>query len=56
MFYRHRDAGMYDSFSLGVALGSAESFFIAASSALFCLVFVSTSGIAYGVDRYFGYW
>ncbi len=56
IFYRHRDAGMYDSFSLGVALGFAETFFICASSGLFCIVFISTSGLGYGIYRYFGYW
>lgn len=29
MFYRHNDAGMYDSLSLGFALGTAEQWFIA---------------------------
>ncbi len=29
MFYRHGDAGMYDSLSLGFALGTAEQWFIA---------------------------
>jgi hypothetical protein len=56
IFYRQRDAGMYDSFCLGVALGFAESFFICASSGLFCIVFISTSGLGYGIYRYFGYW
>ncbi|KAG7358645.1 ABC-2 type transporter [Nitzschia inconspicua] len=56
VFYRHRDAGMYDSFSLGIALGFAESFFICASSGLFCIVFISSSGLGYGIYRYFGYW
>jgi len=56
IFYRHRDAGMYGSFSLGVALGFAESFFICASSGLFCIVFISSSGLGYGIYRYFGYW
>jgi len=31
MFYRHGDAGMYDSLSLGFALGTAEQWFIAVS-------------------------
>lgn len=31
MFYRHDDAGMYDSMSLGFALGTAEQWFIAVS-------------------------
>lgn len=31
MFYRHYDAGMYDSLSLGFALGTAEQWFIAVS-------------------------
>ena len=42
MFYRHRDAGMYDSASLGIALGTAEQWFIAMSCALFCVVFLSS--------------
>ena len=46
-FYQHRDAGMYNSFNLGVALGSAETFWIFASSALFSLVFISTAGLGY---------
>jgi hypothetical protein len=33
MFYRHHDAGMYDSLSLGFALGTAEQWFIAVSFA-----------------------
>lgn len=32
MFYRHGDAGMYDSLSLGFALGTAEQWFIAVRS------------------------
>lgn len=32
MFYRHSDAGMYDSLSLGFALGTAEQWFIAVST------------------------
>lgn len=55
IFYRHRDAGMYESFSLGVALVFAESFFICASSGLFCIVFIASSGLGYGIYRYFGY-
>lgn len=35
MFYRHEDAGMYDSLSLGFALGTAEQWFIAVSSWIF---------------------
>jgi hypothetical protein len=45
MFYRHRDAGMYDSRSIGIALGIAEELFIASSSALFCVVFLASSGL-----------
>jgi len=30
MFYRHRDSGMYDSASMGLALGVAEKYFIIA--------------------------
>jgi ABC-type multidrug transport system permease subunit len=51
VFYQHRDAGMYNSFNLGFALGSAETFWIFASSALFCVVFISTSGLGYEVLR-----
>jgi hypothetical protein len=56
LFYRHRNVCMYDSFSLGVALGSAELPYIASSSALFCLVFLSTSGIARGFMHILGFW
>lgn len=56
MFYRHRDAGMYDSLSLGVALGTAESWFICISSILFCIVFLITSGVGFGVKRLIGFW
>ena len=56
VFYRQRDACMYDSLSLGVALGSAELPYIASSSALFCLVFLSTSGISRGFVRLVGFW
>jgi ABC-2 type transporter len=45
MYYRHRDAGMYDSVSIGLALGVAEKWFIVLSTALFCVVFLVTSGI-----------
>jgi len=56
MFYRHRDAGMYDSASIGVALGTAESAFICISSGLFCVVFLASSGIGFGVERLVGFW
>jgi hypothetical protein len=48
MYYRHRDAGMYDSVSIGLALGVAEKWFIVLSTALFCVVFLVTSGIGGG--------
>jgi hypothetical protein len=46
LYYRHRDAGMYDSLSMGLALGVAEKVFIVWSTALFTTVFLATSGIA----------
>jgi len=45
MFYRHRDAGMYDSASMGLALGVAEKYFILLSTTLFCVVFLATSDL-----------
>lgn len=56
MFYRHRDAGMYDSYSMGLALGVAEKGFIVASSALFCLVFLASSGFSDNVSGLIGFW
>lgn len=45
MFYRHRAAGMYDSASIGLALGVAEKWFILLTCVLFTLVFLSVSGM-----------
>jgi len=45
MFYRHRDSGMYDSLSMGIALGVAEKWFILLSSTLFTVVFLAVAGI-----------
>lgn len=45
MFYRHRDAGMYDSLSMGLALGVAEQWFIVVSTVLFTTVFLATAGL-----------
>jgi hypothetical protein len=59
MYYRHRDTGMYDSASIGVALGSAEEPFICLSTLLFCVVFLTTSGLgagAPGFEAYFVFW
>jgi hypothetical protein len=56
MFYRHRDAGMYDSRSIGIALGIAEQFFIICSSALFCAVFLAASGLGSGVYGRVAFW
>ena len=56
MFYRHRDASMYDSYSIGLALGVAEKGFIVVSSALFCLVFLTSSGLSPGVKSAIGFW
>eukprot|EP00934_Nitzschia_sp_Nitz4_P008875 Nitzschia sp. Nitz4//scaffold239_size30010//18370//23136//NITZ4_008013-RA/size30010-snap-gene-0.33-mRNA-1//1//CDS//3329543571//8865//frame0 len=58
MFYRHNDAGMYDSLSLGFALGTAEQWFIAISASLFCVVFLSAGGFTWGaikVMAFFGF-
>lgn len=44
MFYRHHDAGMYDSGALGLALGVAEKFYIVGSCFLFCLCFLGVAG------------
>jgi len=38
MYYRHRDAGMYSSYSIGIALGVAEKWFIVVSAFLFTTV------------------
>jgi ABC-2 type transporter len=46
LYYRHRDAGMYDSGSIGLALGVAEKAFILVSTAIFTIVFLATSGLA----------
>jgi ABC-2 type transporter len=56
MFYRHRDAGMYDSYSIGLALGVAEKGFIVASSALFCVVFLASSGLSDNVRNSIAFW
>jgi ABC-2 type transporter len=48
LYYRHRDAGMYDSGSMAYALGVAEKGFIILSTAIFTLVFLGTSGIISG--------
>ena len=56
MFYRHRDAGMYDSASMGLALGVAEKYFILLSTTLFCLVFLATANLGNGVRGLIGFW
>jgi len=45
MYYRHRDAHMYDSYSMGLALGVAEQPFIVISTAIFSTVFLATAGL-----------
>jgi ABC-2 type transporter len=55
-FYRHRDAGMYDSGSLGLALGVAEKYFIVFSSAIFCIVFLGISNVGNGIGGLIGFW
>lgn len=47
-FYQHHSSGMHDSLNLFVALGFAETGWIIVSSAMFCLVFITTSGFAFG--------
>lgn len=44
MFYRHRDANMYDSGSMGLALGVAEKWFIVLSCTIFTILFIPTGG------------
>jgi hypothetical protein len=56
MFYRHRDAGMYDSYSIGLALGVAEKGFIVVSSALFCVVFLTSSGLSHDASSAIAFW
>ena len=51
MYYRHRAAGMLDSRSVARALATAEKRFILISCALFCAVFIPTSGIANSPNR-----
>jgi hypothetical protein len=63
MFYRHRDALMYDSASMGLALGVAEQGFILFSTLIFSTVFLSVTGVgqrseplADRVERAIGFW
>lgn len=56
MYYRHGDAGMYDSVSMGLALGVAEKGFIVLSSVLFCVVFLSSSGLGDGITGLIAFW
>lgn len=44
VFYKQRAAGMVDNTALGWALGTAEKWFLIFASALFCLVYLATSG------------
>jgi hypothetical protein len=44
MYYRHHDAGMYDSGAIGLALGVAEKKYIVGSCFLFCLCFLGVAG------------
>ena len=56
MFYRHRENGMYDSASMGIALGVAEKWFICLSTSLFCVVFLATSDIGDGIRGLITFW
>lgn len=52
MFYRHRDAGMYDSASMGLALGTTEKWFIVLSTIVFTTVFLPPAGIVATSERF----
>jgi hypothetical protein len=56
MYYRHQDAGMYDSVSMGLALGVAEKPFILVSTALFCVVFISSADFGNGFSGLVAFW
>jgi hypothetical protein len=58
VFYLHRASGMLDNISLGWALGTAEKWFIVFASFLFCLVYLSVSGLAETshIRRSLGFW
>lgn len=56
MYYRHRDAGMYDSASMGLALGVAEKYFIVASTVLFCVIFFLSSVFRNEVRGMIAFW
>ena len=56
MFYRHRDAGMYDSAALGLALGMAEKYFIVLSTLLFVFVFLVTSNLNEDTGGLVAFW
>jgi len=45
MFYRHNNAGMYSSETMGIALGVVEKWFIVFTTMVFSVVFLATSGI-----------
>jgi ABC-2 type transporter len=63
MFYRHRDALMYDSASMGLALGVAEQGFLLFSTMIFSTVFLAVTGVGQPdepvrdrVGRAVGFW
>lgn len=56
MFYRHNDAGMYDSRSIGIALATAEKWFICGSSALFCVVFLAVADFGANLNELIWFW
>lgn len=60
-----KDAGMYDSRTMGISLGVAEKWFILVASTLFCTVFLATCGLLIKDEderplirfgRYVGFW
>jgi hypothetical protein len=56
LFYRHSDSGMYDSRSIGIALVTAEKWFIVGSSMLFCVVFLAIADLGGTLSDLFWFW
>lgn len=54
--YRQRAAGMLDDQSLAWALGTAEKYFIVVASVLFCIVFLPTAGLHFGIGKFVAFW
>ncbi|KAL7580109.1 hypothetical protein ACA910_012870 [Epithemia clementina (nom. ined.)] len=57
MYYRHSASGMYDSMSIGLALGSAEKIFIVMSCVIFVTLYLATSGTHAAINKgLVGFW